>query len=67
LEFGCIDMILTPDGEYVFLEINPSGQWLWVQKKTGLPIAEAIADLLITRDGLQARPDFPAQLIESAF
>ncbi len=26
LVFGCIDMILTPEGEYVFLEINTAGQ-----------------------------------------
>jgi len=47
--FGAIDMILTPRGEYVFLEINPNGQWAWIQDLTGLPIAEAIADLLVGR------------------
>jgi len=26
LTFGCIDMILTPEGNYVFLEVNPNGQ-----------------------------------------
>ena len=30
LSFGCIDMILTPGNEYIFLEINPNGQWLWI-------------------------------------
>jgi glutathione synthase/RimK-type ligase-like ATP-grasp enzyme len=44
--FGAIDMILTPEGEYVFLEINPNGQWAWVEDSTGLPISDAIADLL---------------------
>lgn len=47
LLFGCIDMILTPDGEYVFLEVNPSGQWNWIEVMTGLPISEALADLLV--------------------
>ncbi len=47
LRFGCIDMIVTPSGEYVFLEINPNGQWYFVQLKTGNKIAEAIADLLV--------------------
>jgi glutathione synthase/RimK-type ligase-like ATP-grasp enzyme len=56
LEFGCIDMVVTPDNEYVFLEINSHGQWLWVQQKTGMPIAEAIANLLITRQSLQTQP-----------
>jgi len=46
LSFGCIDMIYTPQREYVFLEINPNGQWLWVEQRTGLPIAKAIADYL---------------------
>lgn len=46
LSFGCIDMIVTPEGEYIFLEINPNGQWLWIEHLTGLPISEAIAELL---------------------
>lgn len=46
LAFGCIDLILTPDGRYVFLEVNPNGQWLWIEDLTGLPITAAIADLL---------------------
>jgi glutathione synthase/RimK-type ligase-like ATP-grasp enzyme len=44
--YGAIDLILTPDGEYVFLEINPNGQWAWVEELTTMPIADAIADLL---------------------
>lgn len=46
LVYGGIDMILTPSGEYVFLEVNPSGQWHWIEKLTGMPISQAIADLL---------------------
>jgi hypothetical protein len=46
LSYGAIDLILTPDGEYVFLEINSNGQWLWVEELTKLPIADAIAGLL---------------------
>lgn len=44
--YGAIDLVLTPDGRHVFLEINPSGQYLWVEDATGLPITAAIADLL---------------------
>lgn len=47
LTFGAIDMVLTPSGEYVFLEINPNGQWGWIEDLTGLPIADAIVDLLL--------------------
>lgn len=46
LRFGCIDMIVTPTGEYVFLEINPNGQWYFVQLATKQGIASSIADLL---------------------
>jgi hypothetical protein len=46
--YGAIDMVLTPDGEYVFLEINPNGQWAWVEDETGLPIADAITKLLMS-------------------
>jgi hypothetical protein len=41
-------MVLTPDDRYVFLEINPNGQYLWVEKMTGLPISEAICDVLMS-------------------
>lgn len=50
LSFGAIDMRLTPDDQYVFLEINPAGLYDFVEGPTGLPITEAIADLLIAYD-----------------
>ncbi|MCZ4556960.1 hypothetical protein ABIC28_002589 [Rhodococcus sp. PvR044] len=48
LRYGAIDLIVTPDGRYVFLEINPSGQWLWIEHATGLPISSALASLLLS-------------------
>ncbi|MBE3013585.1 ATP-dependent carboxylate-amine ligase [Microbispora sp. NEAU-D428] len=47
LVYGAIDLVLTPDGRYVFLEINPNGQWMWIEELTGLPISAAICDLLL--------------------
>lgn len=47
LQYGCIDMLVTPDNEYVFLEINPNGQWGFVEKLTGMEIGKAIAHLLV--------------------
>jgi hypothetical protein len=47
--------MLTPDGEYVFAEINPNGQWLWIEQATGLPIAEALADLLTDETDVMPR------------
>lgn len=46
LNFGAIDMIVTPDNDYVFLEINPNGQWAWIEEMTGLPLAQAMITLL---------------------
>jgi hypothetical protein len=45
--YGAIDMVLTPDGRYVFLEINPNGQYLWIEHMTGMPISSAICDFLM--------------------
>jgi glutathione synthase/RimK-type ligase-like ATP-grasp enzyme len=46
LSFGAIDMIETPSGEYVFLEINPSGQWLWLDDLLNFGISNAVAEWL---------------------
>lgn len=46
LTFGAFDFTVTPDGEWVFLELNPNGQWAWIEDHTGLPITAAVADLL---------------------
>ncbi len=43
LVFGAYDFIMTPEGHPIFLEVNPSGQWLWIEEKLGLPISKAIA------------------------
>jgi glutathione synthase/RimK-type ligase-like ATP-grasp enzyme len=50
LVYGAIDMIGTSDGEYVFLEVNPGGEWGMLERDLGLPISEALADALI-KDG----------------
>jgi hypothetical protein len=47
LRYGAFDFIETPDGEMVFLEVNSAGQYGWLEDQLGLPISEAIADLLI--------------------
>ena len=46
LVYGAIDMRRTDEGEYVFLEVNPAGQWLFVEQRTGQPIAKALAEKL---------------------
>ncbi|MGO7733236.1 alpha-L-glutamate ligase [Rhizobium leguminosarum] len=46
LDYGAVDLRRTDDGEYFFLEVNPAGQWLFVEERTGLPIAQAMANYL---------------------
>lgn len=46
LHFGAIDMIVTPDKEYVFLEINPAGQFGWIENELEFPMTEAFVNLL---------------------
>ena len=50
--YGAIDLRRMPDGRHVFLEINPAGQWLFVEAVTGQPIAAALARLLLAHDGV---------------
>jgi glutathione synthase/RimK-type ligase-like ATP-grasp enzyme len=47
LRFGAVDLIQDRVGEYWFLEINPNGQWAWIEAFTGLPIAAALVDEMI--------------------
>ncbi len=48
LNFSAMDLILTPDGRYVFLENNPNGQFMWIEKLVPeLKMTEALASCLI--------------------
>lgn len=49
LQFGSLDFIVTPEGDHVFLEVNPGGQFDWIAAKTGYPLYERLAELLIER------------------
>jgi glutathione synthase/RimK-type ligase-like ATP-grasp enzyme len=46
LRFCSADLVLTPDGRHVFLDLNANGQWLWLELEAGLPLSAAMADLL---------------------
>ncbi len=46
LNFGVIEFALDPDGKYWFLEINPNGQWGFIEEETGMNISSSIADSL---------------------
>jgi glutathione synthase/RimK-type ligase-like ATP-grasp enzyme len=46
LEMGSYDLRLTPEGEYVFFELNPNGQFLFLEVDADLPISQTVADYL---------------------
>jgi len=37
LSFGAFDFVVTPDNEWVMLECNPAGQWLWLAQAAAAP------------------------------
>ncbi|BDX39654.1 hypothetical protein CYCD_30090 [Tenuifilaceae bacterium CYCD] len=47
LNTGSIDMIVTPEREYVFLEVNPVGNIEMVSKNCNYPIEQEIANYLM--------------------
>lgn len=44
LRFATLDFVVEPDDGWTFLEVNPNGQWGWIEHHTGMPIARAIAN-----------------------
>lgn len=59
LIYSGTDMVVTPKNEYVLLELNPNGEYVWTEVLTGLPITKAICDLLLNKNR-DARGSNPA-------
>ncbi len=57
LVYGAVDLRRRPDGSYVFFEVNPAGQWLFVEERTGMPISSEVAALLSRLDADAREPD----------
>ncbi len=52
--FGCFDFIIDVEGHWVFLEVNPMGQFLWVEEACPeIPLLATFCDFL-----LAGRADF---------
>jgi hypothetical protein len=49
LEMGIVDIKETPDGEFVWLEVNPQGQFLFLEGLTGEPLTDYFTDYLINQ------------------
>ena len=50
LNFSAPDLVETPDGRFVFLDLNPDGDWAWIEEATGLPVLARLLDLLAFHD-----------------
>lgn len=44
LDFGAFDFIVKADGEWIFLELNPNGQWLWLELELNLDISKHLVE-----------------------
>lgn len=47
LNFGAIDFVKDGNGNFIFLEINPNGQWAWIEKQLKYSLSFEISKLLI--------------------
>ncbi len=47
LHFGAFDFIYSKEGKYFFLELNPNGQWLWLEEQSEYNLTGEVADNLI--------------------
>ncbi len=48
---GMLDFIVTPDGDYIFLEVNEQGQFLWVEDMCPeIPVLDIAARFLASGD-----------------
>lgn len=48
--FGCFDLAVTPQGEHVFFEVNPAGQFLWIEESCpDIRLLAPFVDFLLAR------------------
>lgn len=52
LAMGILDLKITPEGEYVWLEVNPQGQFLFLEPLAKMPLASIFADYLLEEAGV---------------
>lgn len=49
LEMGVVDIKVTEEGEYVWFEVNPQGQFLFMQPLTGFDFVRKFSDFLVSQ------------------
>ena len=59
VNYGAIDIIVTPDDDYYFLEINSAGEFFWLDRLLeDNPISEQIAKVLLGKANRRYTPVF---------
>ena len=46
LVYGAFDFVISPDEEWIFLEVNPGGQYGFLEDQTDAPLTATLSDLL---------------------
>jgi hypothetical protein len=46
LVFAALDFVVDPEGRHIFLEVNPQGQFLFLEKRIGVPLLDMFAEFL---------------------
>jgi pyruvate carboxylase len=46
LNFGAFGIIRDDDDELYFIELNPNGQWYWMEILTGMPMVKAMVEII---------------------
>ncbi len=60
LRYAALDFRRTDEGQHLFLEANPAGQWLFLEDRTGQPITRAVAEALVEA-AVEARGSAPVR------
>ncbi|MEZ5211895.1 hypothetical protein MYK68_08350 [Gordonia sp. PP30] len=48
LVYAAIDLAQRPDGSWLMFEVNPAGQWAWLEEVGNVPVGRTIAKWLAT-------------------
>jgi Glutathione synthase/Ribosomal protein S6 modification enzyme (glutaminyl transferase) len=66
LRMGAVDLKLTPEGEPVWLEVNPQGQFLFLEPLLGIPLTRYFVDFLLAAEETASAPAAGRRPVERA-
>ena len=50
LRYGAFDFALMPNGDWIFLEVNPAGEFAWIEDKLGFPLRDSLIEELLCKE-----------------